>query len=109
VFYHAATPSAKDTEVHNVPEHHPQIKVVEEGGSTFLHLTLDPLYPGHKLKLINTAALGKARVPKAAFDAPDGTPIDFDMDYFGKRRDSNNVTAGPFTGLAAGTLVLKVW
>jgi hypothetical protein len=109
VFYNQATPSSKDTGLHQVPEHKPEIQVLEKGGDTFLHLTLDPAYATHKTQLMDTATLGKAKVPKAAFDAPDGSPITFDTDYFGKKRDRNNVSAGPFADLKAGKMVWKVW
>jgi hypothetical protein len=109
VFYNQATPSPMDTELHNVPEHNPEIKVLEEGGNVFLHLTLDSAYSTHKVKLINTATLGKAKIPKALFDAPDGSAIEFYTDYFGEKHDSNNVSAGPFTELNTGKMVLKVW
>jgi hypothetical protein len=109
VFYNQATPSLKDTELHHVPGHNPEIQVVEKGGNTFLHLTPDPAYSAHKTKLIDTATLGKAKIPKAPFHAPDGSPIAFDTDYFGKKRDRTNVLAGPFTNLKAGNVVLEVW
>jgi hypothetical protein len=109
VFYNHATASQKDKEPHSVPEHNPEIKIQEQGGSTFLHLTLDPAFFTYKVNLINTATLGKAKIPKAAFDAPDGSAIDFDIDYFNKKRERNNVYAGPFADLKAGKVVLKVW
>jgi hypothetical protein len=109
VFYNQATPSAKDTAMHHAPRHNPEIKVLEKDENTFLHLTLDPAYSSHKVQLINTATLGKAKIPKALFDAPDGSAIEFDTDYFGKKRDRNNVSAGPFTDLTTGKIVLKVW
>jgi hypothetical protein len=109
VFYHQATLSKKDTELHLVPGHNPAISLVEKGGDTFLHLTFDPAFSAHPTQLIDTATLGKAKVPKAPFDAPDGSPIVFDTDYFGKKRDRKNVSAGPFADLKAGEMVWKVW
>jgi hypothetical protein len=109
VFYHQAIPSVKDSGLYNAPEHNPDIRVTQERENTLLHLTLDPSYFTHKVKLINTAALGSAKVPKAPFDAPDGSAIVFDTDYFGKMRDKDNVYAGPFTDLKAGEIVLMVW
>jgi hypothetical protein len=109
VFYNQATTSEKDTAMHHAPGHNPEIKVVQEGANTFLHFTADPAYATHKVELINTDMLGKAKVPKALFDAPDGSAIEFDTDYFGKMRDTSNVMAGPFADLKGGKVVLKVW
>jgi hypothetical protein len=95
--------------MHHAPGHNPEIKVVQEGANTFLHFTADPAYATHKVELINTDMLGKAKVPKALFDAPDGSAIEFDTDYFGKMRDTSNVMAGPFADLKGGKVVLKVW
>jgi hypothetical protein len=41
--------------------------------------------------------------------ALDGSAIVFDTDYFGKKRDNNDVFVGPITGLQAGKTPLKVW
>jgi hypothetical protein len=109
VFYNQSTPSKKDKEPYVVAAHNPEIKVMQEGGNAFLHLTLDPSYTTHKVKLVNTSALGKAKISKAPFDAPDGSAIIFDTDYFGKKRDETSVFAGPFSDLKAGRNVLKVW
>jgi hypothetical protein len=109
VFYNEATPSKKDKEPHVSAGHNPDIRVVQEGSNTFLHLTLDPAYFAHKVQPIHSAMLGKAKVPKAAFDAPDGSAIEFDTDYFGKKRDKTNLIAGPFAETKPGKAVLKVW
>jgi hypothetical protein len=51
--------------------------------------------------------LGKARIPNAAYENPDGTPIQTDTDYFGNKRSSPNPTPGPFEVPVNGTI--KVW
>jgi hypothetical protein len=109
VFYNRSTPSQKDKKFYDAPRHNPEISVREQGENTFLHLTFDPAYFNHKVELINTTTLGRAKISKAAFDSPDGTAIEFDLDYFGKKRDENRVDAGPFTDLKIGKNVLKVW
>ena len=45
--------------------------------------------------MINTEVLGKAFEPEEPFENPDGTPIQFDMDYFGGHRGAG-VLPGPF-------------
>jgi hypothetical protein len=109
VFYNQAKASDKDKDSHIATAHNPDVRIVQEGGDTFLHFSLDPDYPSHKVKMINTVTLGKAKVPKALFDAPDGSAIVFDVDYFGKKRDGANLFSGPFSDLKQGKNVLKVW
>jgi hypothetical protein len=43
----------------------------------------------------STEMLGEAFEPEQEFENPDGSPISFDQDYFGKHR-SVNPTPGPF-------------
>lgn len=109
VFYNKAKPSLKDTLQHHAPEHNSQIKITGEGGNTFLQFTPDPFYFRHKVKLITTATLGKAKVTKAQFDASDGSAITFDIDYFGNKRDINNIFAGPFADLKPVKTEFKIW
>ncbi len=40
---------------------------------------------------------------------PDGTPLKIDTDYFGKKRNETNPSAGPFENPGEGKLKLKVW
>ena len=46
-------------------------------------------------RMINTETLGKAFEPEEPFENPDGTPIQFDADYFGGHRGVG-VLPGPF-------------
>ncbi len=62
-----------------------------------------------KNSILTTSKLGKAKIPKAAFENPDGTPITFDEDYFGNKRSSENPFAGPFANPTAGKTSVKVW
>jgi len=58
---------------------------------------------------VTTALLGRAKIPDAAYENPDGTPLKLDTDYFGKRRSETNPSAGPFENPGEGKLTLKVW
>ena len=48
-----------------------------------------------KVDMISTDTLGKAFEPQQKFENPDGTPITFDVDYFGNHRTAD-VIPGPF-------------
>jgi hypothetical protein len=52
--------------------------------------------PVKKGNLITSDILGKARVPDARFENPDGSSLTIDIDYFGKKRNANKPNAGPF-------------
>jgi len=72
-------------------------------------LSFDKDYYNSKGAIINSDLLGFAKIPKARFENADGTDIIFDKDFFGNKRSSENIAPGPFTDLARGMLVLKVW
>ena len=44
------------------------------------------LLDGFTGRMVNTGILGKAFEPEQPFENPDGTPIQFDADYFGSHR-----------------------
>lgn len=109
VYYKGAKPCDKGTNRIDKPQFDPQIKVVEEGDSVFLHLTLDDSVPALDNQLVTTALLGRAKISNAAYENPDGTPLKIDADYFGKKRNQTNPSAGPFENPGEGKLKLKVW
>ena len=47
--------------------------------------------------LIDSDTLGKAFEPEQRFENPDGTPITFDTDFEGKKREGQ-ILPGPFAG-----------
>jgi alpha-N-arabinofuranosidase len=63
-----------------------------------------------KTQIVTTDLLGKAKMPNARYENPDGTPLIIDIDYHGKKRDVKNPSAGPFEKPEIGKqLRLKVW
>jgi hypothetical protein len=108
VFYNGAEPSEKDDDFENSPDYNPEIKLTEKGDNLFLNFNFDKAFYNHKTEIVTTEMLGKAVIPKAAFDNRDGTKLEIDNDYFGKKRSENNC-AGPFSQLKKGEVNLKVW
>jgi len=88
-------------------EHKPEI--VEEGDSVYLRLMLPPEVRKAATRLVNTALLGKAKIPGLAYESADGSPVSIDSDYFGNKRNVASPFAGPFENPGAGVLKLKVW
>jgi hypothetical protein len=73
-----------------------KVELVEcENGEYRLETNVYDLMEGFTGRMINTEILGKAFEPEQYFENPDGTPIQFDYDYFGNHRGFR-VIPGPF-------------
>ncbi len=122
VYYNGARPYAKETNPLTPAGVDPKPRLVAEGERVFLHLTVGPELKqasraptgetepvGTHTKLVTTELLGKAMVPKLAYENPDGSPLTIDTDYFGAKRSATSPTAGPFENPGQGDLRIKVW
>lgn len=111
VFLKGARPSKIETEPLLKPEFDPMLKLVEKADGFYLELMLDKDWSAERTrKLVTTDMLGKAVIPNLPYEHPNGSPLRVDTDYFGKKRNEKNPSAGPFENLATGKqLTLKVW
>jgi hypothetical protein len=109
VYCHGARPYANEVKAIALPGFDPKAKLVEEGPSVYLQLTLEPACQNPNTVLVTTELLGNARIPGLAYENPDGSPLKIDADYFGKRRNPASPTAGPFEQPGEGPLRLQVW
>jgi len=109
VYYNGARPCFKETNYLEKADFNPELKVVEQSDSVFLHITLDDSFHALDKRLVTTALLGRAKMPNAAYENPDGTTLKINTDYFGKKRSEANPSAGPFENPGEGKLTLKVW
>lgn len=62
-----------------------------------------------KRAIVTTEVLGKAKIPDAPFENPDGTPYRLETDYFGKPRNPANPFPGPFEISEGKIQSIKVW
>lgn len=85
------------------------VELVEKADGVWIRLPHGAAEAAGKRALVTTELLGKAKIPDAPFEQPDGTPYRIDTDYFGRKRDAHNPTPGPFEITGSGELVLKVW
>ena len=108
-YFFGAKPSAKDTKAFIDEAFDPVLRIEQKEESVFLHFNVNKSYYNHGMKVLNTAILGKARIPKARFDNPDGTPLTIDRDYLGNIRTEQNNIVGPFVNIKEGMMILKVW
>jgi alpha-N-arabinofuranosidase len=110
VFLKGAKPSKHEATPLVLPEFAPALKLVEEGGGLYLEMKYDPAWNTERTrKIVTTELLGRAIIPNASYEQPDGTPIRITTDFFGKRRNEANPTPGPFENPGQGDLKLKVW
>lgn len=82
--------------------------VEECSGEWILTLTLDASVSSAKCTPVNTERLGTPRITEERYENPDGTEIDFSLDYFGNLR-GESVIPGPFASAGAGERKIKVW
>jgi hypothetical protein len=73
------------------------VELEEKDGKFKLKTNLYDLIKNHPVSLITTETLGKAFQPDQPFENPDGTPITFDTDFEGKKREGK-ILPGPFAG-----------
>lgn len=109
LYYNGAKPIDMEKSKSVASEFNPDVRLMEESDHLILNLSFDQLYHGQKVTVITTELLGKAKIPKAAFENPDGTPLKIDHDYFGNIRSTENNHPGPFTNAVQGNNELKVW
>ncbi|MHC4558981.1 MAG: right-handed parallel beta-helix repeat-containing protein [Planctomycetota bacterium] len=109
VYLKGAKPCIKETNQIEKPDLDPKMEIVEQGENVYLYITLDKSFKSLNNKLVTTKLLGKAMIPGQAYENPDGSPLKIDTDYFGKKRNKANPSAGPFENPGDGKLTLKVW
>ena len=94
VYFGGARPWEQEESPVMVPES-VTLWLLEEGGRYTLETDLYRKLPSVKTPFVSTALLGEAFEPEEKFENPDGTPIQFDRDYFGRHREPNPLP-GPF-------------
>lgn len=109
LYYQGARPYSEEQKDVVVEDVNPEVRVVEEGQSVYLHLNLGSGVEKASTALVTTEVLGKSRISELLFENPDGTPLKIDTDYFGKRRNEASPTTGPFETPGTDPQTLKVW
>jgi alpha-L-arabinofuranosidase len=110
IFLHGAKPSKYETNALVQADFVPGLKLVEESDGVYLEMKYDPAWSTNgNRRIVTSKLLGRAAIPNARYERPDGTPIRINTDYFGKRRRESNPTPGPFERPGQNDLKLKVW
>ncbi len=108
VYYGGARPYAREASPLKASENG-KAEIVDEGERVYLQLALGQSVQKAATALVTTDLLGKAKVSRLPYENADGFPVVIDVDYFGKKRDRANPTAGPFEKLGPGEVKLKIW
>lgn len=108
IYLNGAIPYEKEQNYIEKQDFDPGIQLITEGDEVYLQCT-SPDFSMERTKLVTTKLLGGTLVSKEVFDNPDGTDLEIDTDYFGKKRDYQNPSVGPFENPGSGNLKLKVW
>jgi alpha-N-arabinofuranosidase len=109
VFLNGAKPSARESEPLLMPNFDPAIRLIEKPDQIVLQGVVPSDATGERTrKLVTTDLLGKATIPNASYEAPDGSPIALDVDYLGHSRNASNPTPGPFEDLNRGRMLIRV-
>ena len=87
----------------------PNITFFEKEDGFYLTITVDEVWTNSSRSLVTSAILGKTRTGGENFEQPDGTPYRIDTDYFGKKRNFENPTVGPFEITKTGKQMIQVW
>ncbi|MEL7588499.1 MAG: DUF1565 domain-containing protein [Prolixibacteraceae bacterium] len=86
------------------------VNLLQQDDQTHIEITLDKKWlTMQKRKLVTSTNLGKVVVPDLPFENPDGSGLIIDTDYFGKSRNTQNPSPGPFEILVSGRQRIKVW
>jgi len=110
VYLAGAKPTANDRDALVVADFDPGTKLQEEPDGWWLEMAVDPTWISRqKRAVVTTESLGRAKIPNAPYEQPDGTHYRLDTDYFGKERNTDNPTPGPFHFSSENVIRLKVW
>ena len=92
------------------PDFDPVLKLVREAGGWHLQMQFDPAWNQERRRqFVTTKLLGRAAIPNAAYEQPNGSQIRINTDYFGRQRHGAKLSAGPFDNPGQGTTQLNVW
>ena len=107
VYYKHAQPFETEKALLLAPDFDPAFKVDDKGHEVYISFSMTGT-GALQTERVTTQRLGKAKLPKQAYEQPDGTPIVIDRDYFGNAR-SERPSPGPFEQIKDGEMRWKVW
>ena len=107
VYFNQARPFEKEEHKWELSDFDPAFHINDKGKEVYLSFSLKGIN-NLQTKQVSTDRLGKAKLPKQSYEQPDGKPIVFDTDYFGRQR-SEHPMPGPFEEVKDGVpIVLSI-
>jgi hypothetical protein len=106
-YYNGAQAYEKEEHKLVQPDFDPEFRLEDKGNEVYVSFTLQGL-ANLPTSTVNTERLGKAKMPKQAYEQPDGSPIVINYDYFGRQR-GERPAPGPFEQIKDGEVRRKVW
>ncbi len=94
VYFNGAVPYDKE-ENYRIIEQPVRLELSQSGNKFYLKTDLYRYLPEFSIPFVSTSLLGEAFEPEQKFENPDATPIVFNEDYEGTKRDFE-VIPGPF-------------
>ncbi|MFC2125648.1 right-handed parallel beta-helix repeat-containing protein, partial [Bacteroidota bacterium] len=108
IYYFGARPTKDEKSYPGSSDFNPGVELVEERDGIYLSFNFSNAIVDVNGEIITSEILGKAKVPNARYENPNGTTLTIDIDYFSKIR-SGNINPGPFSNIRSGEMKLKVW
>jgi hypothetical protein len=110
VFLAGAKPSKRDRNALVAESFDPKIRLFEKDQAWWLEMNVDPTWrTASQRSVVTSEWLGKAAIPNAPFETPDGKAYAINTDYFGCKRAGANPEPGPFCLAGENSIRLKVW
>ena len=110
VFLAGTKPSVHDRDAVVAADFDPGVTLRETADGWWLEMAIDPAWVSRRKRaVVTTELLGKAKIPDARFEQPDGTPYRLDTDYFGNKRSIERLAPGPFQFPRGKRIRVKVW
>lgn len=107
VYYNGALPFEGEANKVFLPDFNPNVKIEETADGVYLSFSVKGL-DGLQTSRVTTGRLGKAKLPRQAYEQPDGSSIEIATDYLGNARGSQP-KPGPLESVKEGEIKVKVW
>jgi alpha-L-arabinofuranosidase len=107
VYYNGAQPYMHETGCVKALAANPMVNLVAGTNLVQLQFKTGLELEQARTRLVTTALLGKAKIPKQGYENPDGSPLKVSTDYFGKRRKESGPTPGPFEDRGSALITIQ--
>ncbi len=107
IYYNGAKSYEKETGA-VISDSNPHFIFTEEGNELYIEFDAYDSLMSMNSKIYTSEMLPTPRITECEYENPDGTPIVFDTDITGTKRDRESVP-GPFAKVSKGHNKIKIW